>query len=90
VDPRVFRLEDAVHAEARNFPDVFDSFNDVVVAPLSSALRSAIRAGKATREIRIDVDEDDLVAALVASSRARAGSASLSLVNLIFDGATSG
>jgi AcrR family transcriptional regulator len=85
-DPRVFRMEQVIEAEALNFPDLFDYYIHSLVAPLSIALKMAIRGGKETGEIRVDVDEGVLVAVLVSSVRARAGSSAQVLVDFVFDG----
>jgi AcrR family transcriptional regulator len=85
-DPRVSRMEQAINAEAMQFPDVFESFADVVVAPLSNALRMAVRGGKDTGEIRVDVDENELVAILLSAHRGRDGPGTQRLVDLVFDG----
>jgi AcrR family transcriptional regulator len=86
IDPRVLRLEQAITAEAMQFPDVFESFADVVDVPLSRALKAAIRGGKDTGEIRVDVDENEVVAVLVSARRGRDGAGSQRLVDLVFDG----
>lgn len=85
-DPRVNRLERAINAEAFAYPDLFEHYTDVVVAPLRGALQIAIRRGKDTGEIRVDVDENVLVELLSASPRVRAVTGSQRLVDLIFDG----
>jgi AcrR family transcriptional regulator len=85
-DPRVVRLEQAITAEARQFPDVFACYTDVVVRPLINVLKFAIRAGKETGEIRVDVDENELVAVLVSAPRVRDGKGSQRLIDLVFDG----
>jgi AcrR family transcriptional regulator len=96
IDTRVLRLEQAIIAEAVTFPDLYEYFRDVIVAPLRSVLKVAVRAGKESGEIRVDVDENELVAALVAINRARvserdvwnidAAVGSQRLVDLTFDG----
>jgi AcrR family transcriptional regulator len=86
IDPRVLRLEQAITAEAMQFPDVFESFADVVDVPLSLALKMAIRGGKDTGEIRVDVDENVLVAVLMSARRGRDDAGSQRLVDLVFDG----
>lgn len=96
VDTRVLRLEAAIITEAATFPDLYEYFSDMVAVPLRSALKLTIRAGKESGEIRGDVDENELVAVLVALNRARvnqgdlwnidAGAGSQRLVDLAFDG----
>jgi AcrR family transcriptional regulator len=86
MDPRAFRLERAINAEALNFPGLFEFYNDLVVAPRTNALKFAIRGGKDTGEIRVDVDEDLLVAVLVSANGVGAGAGFQRLVDLIFDG----
>jgi AcrR family transcriptional regulator len=66
-DPRVRRLELAVRAEAGSFPDLYRYFMSQYVAPLLDALRSMIRRGKETGEIRVDVSEDVLADLLMSS-----------------------
>jgi AcrR family transcriptional regulator len=86
VDPRVFRLERAINAESNEFPVLFEYYSHDVATPLTNGLKSAIRSGKDTGEIRVDVDENALVAVLVSSMSALDGSGSQRLVDLVFDG----
>jgi AcrR family transcriptional regulator len=86
MDPRVVRLEQAIAAEAIEFPDAFECYADVVDVPLGNALKTAIRGGKDTGEIRVDVDENVLVAVLVSADRGRDRTGSQRLVDLVFDG----
>jgi AcrR family transcriptional regulator len=86
IDPRVLRLEQAITAEAMQFPDVFESFADVVDVPLKHALKMAIRGGKDTGEIRVDVDENVLVEVLMSARRGLDDAGSQGLVDLVFDG----
>ncbi len=96
IDTRALRLERAIIAEAVTFPELYEYFTDVVVAPLCSVLKLAIRAGKESGEIRVDVDENQLVAVLVTLNRVRVSdgdvwnidteAGSQHLVDLMFDG----
>ncbi len=96
IDERVIRLELSIIAEAATFPDLYEYFNEVVIVPLRSALKLAVRAGKESGEIRVDVDENELVAVLVALNLVRvsggdlwnvdAAAGSQRLVDLTFDG----
>jgi AcrR family transcriptional regulator len=90
------RMEQAVVAEAQNFPDLHEQYLIEIVAPLDHAMKLAIRRGKETREIRADVDENLLAEVLVSSvsaamsSNDREGqdfeSVSRRIIDLVFDG----
>jgi AcrR family transcriptional regulator len=73
-DERVRRMDRAICAETLGFPDLYEYYLDNVVAPLMSSLKSEIRRGKETGEIRVDVDESLLSELLVAPVFARASS----------------
>jgi len=70
-DPRVGRLERAVNAEAGSFPHLHHYFVNEYANPFLDAMRSTIRRGKETREIRVDVDEEVLAHVLVSSNMAK-------------------
>ena len=90
------RMEQAVVAEAQNFPDLHEQYLIEIVAPFDHAMKLAIRRGKETREIRADVDENLLAEVLVSSvsagmsSNDREGqdfeSVSRRIIDLVFDG----
>jgi AcrR family transcriptional regulator len=90
------RMEQAIVAEAQNFPDLHEQYLIEIVAPFDHAMKLAIRRGKETREIRADVDENLLAEVLVSSvsagmsSNHREGqdfeSASRRIIDLVFDG----
>jgi AcrR family transcriptional regulator len=67
-NPRVGRMERAVNAEAGNFPDLYRTYVSEYVEPFLDAMRSAIRRGKVTGEIRVDVSEDVLAHLLISST----------------------
>ena len=67
-DPRVARMERAIYAEAGRFPNLHQSFANEYVAPILDAMRSTIRRGKETGEIRVDVNEDILAYLLISSN----------------------
>jgi AcrR family transcriptional regulator len=56
----------AIRAEAQNYPDLYERYLGEIVAPFRSAMKSAIRQGKETGEIRVDVDETLLSELLIA------------------------
>lgn len=95
-DPRVNRMEQAVNAEAGSFPDLHQYFVNEYVAPFLDAMRSTIRRGKETGEIRGDVNEDILSCLLISSNLSPMsfgmnanvdfGSVSQLFVELAFDG----
>ena len=70
-DPRVGRMERAVNAEASSFPNLRDYFVNEYVNPLLDAMRSTIRRGKETGEIRVDVNEDVLAHVLISSNETK-------------------
>jgi AcrR family transcriptional regulator len=90
------RMEQAIMAEAQNFPDLHEQYLIEIVAPFDHAMKLAIRRGKETREIRADVDENLLAEVLVSSvsagmsSNDREGqdfeSVSRQIIDLVFDG----
>lgn len=97
-DPRVRQIERALSAEARSFPVLHKYYLDEVVAPWTNAITSAIRRGKETGEIRVNVDEQLLVEMLVGPVFARLHGAGFEdgattswsqfIADLAFDGAS--
>jgi AcrR family transcriptional regulator len=73
-DQRFRRMDRAVSAEAQSFPDLYEYYLGETVGPLNSALKSAIRRGKETGEIRVDVDEKLFSELLVAPLLTRVSS----------------
>jgi AcrR family transcriptional regulator len=95
-DLRVRRMDRAIVAEVQNFPDLYDQYFGDVVAPYRGSMKSAIRRGKETGEIRVDVDENLLSELFVAIVIARISatdvgdldvdSASRTVTDLLFEG----
>jgi len=98
VDGNELSMRFAIMAEAKNFPHLFEQYLIDVVAPFVEEMKVAIRRGKETGEIRIDIDEGLLCDVLSSTARAltvssrREGQALRStiqrLTDLVFDGAT--
>ena len=65
---------------------MFERYDETVVAPLNTALKTVVRAGKDAGEIRVDVDENLLVDVLASTRRDLDGTGSQRLVDLVFDG----
>jgi AcrR family transcriptional regulator len=95
-DRRVHRMDRAILAEVQSFPELYDRYVAEVIAPLDSAVKTAIRRGKETGEIRVDVDENVFAALLVAPAFARMSpdtshvepeSSSRLIADLLFEGA---
>jgi AcrR family transcriptional regulator len=92
------RMGQAIGAESQTFAALHAQYVLEIAAPFDHALRTAIRQGKATREIRFDVDEELLSEVLVASVLAVTtstvpGSQNLAssiqrVTDLVFDGVT--
>jgi len=59
------RMERAILFEASHFPELHEQYLLEVVAPMGHAVKSAIRRGKETGEIRADVDENLLTEVLL-------------------------
>jgi AcrR family transcriptional regulator len=95
-DPRVRRMDRSIVAEAQRFPELRELFVDAVIAPLYGAMKSTIRRGKETGEIRVDVDESLFAELLVSvvftrmtsfdASDLDADSLSRRVVDLLFSG----
>jgi AcrR family transcriptional regulator len=95
-DQRLRGWERAINAESQTYPELFEQYRGAVVVPRTSAMRSVIRRGKESGEIRVDVDEDLL--AVVLGSPLIAGmftgftgqldveTASRRITDLVFDG----
>lgn len=89
-------MEQAIMAEARNFPDLYEQYLVEIVAPFREAIKLTIRRGKETGEIRVDIDENLLSAVLSSTVHALTSSMVLpgqdheSLIrrttDLVFDG----
>jgi AcrR family transcriptional regulator len=58
------RMAGAIVAESQNFPDLHEQYLIEIVAPFDEAFKLAIRRGKETGEIRVDIDEDLLTEVL--------------------------
>jgi AcrR family transcriptional regulator len=90
------QMERAIVSEAQNFPKLYEAYLEEIVAPLDRAMKTAIRRGKESREIRADVDEDLLCDVLFASLDARTHGPRTSdvaslrrrMIDLVFDGAS--
>ena len=67
-DPRVGQMERAVNAEERDFPELQKYLENELVTPFTQAMKSLIRRGKETGEIRVDVNEDVLTYVLLSAS----------------------
>jgi AcrR family transcriptional regulator len=66
-DKKRRRMGESIVAEARTFPGLYEQYLQEIVTPFNHAMKSTIRRGKESREIRPDVDEDLLCEVLVAS-----------------------
>lgn len=84
-DPRVRQFVRAIDAEAAQFPEVRELLVDAYVNPALEAMRTTIRRGKETGEIRVDVDEDVLTRLLSGDFDPIDGSQHV--VDLVFEGA---
>jgi len=69
-DQHQSRIEWAINAEAQSFPDLYTKYLAEIVTPRANALKLAIRRGKETGEIRVDVDENLLTDLLLSLSLA--------------------
>jgi AcrR family transcriptional regulator len=86
----------AIVAEAKKFPSLYEQYLAQIVVPFDEAVRLAIRRGKETGEIRVDIDEDLLSEVLTSSVHALTSSQSLMgqdrelsirrTTDLVFDG----
>ena len=89
-------MDRSIVAEAQRFPELRELFVDAVIAPLYGAMKSTIRRGKETGEIRVDVDESLFAELLVSvvftrmssfdASDLDADSLSRRVVDLLFSG----
>ena len=89
-------MEQAIMAEARNSPDLYEQYLVEIVAPFLEAIKLTIRRGKETGEIRVDIDENLLSEVLSSTVHAMTSSMVLpgqdheSLIrrttDLVFDG----
>jgi AcrR family transcriptional regulator len=94
-DRRLSGFERAINAESKTYAEVFGQYKVQIVDPLETAIRMAIRRGKESGEIRVDVDESLLVGVLVSPLIARmfgparernSMSVSQRITDLVFDG----
>jgi hypothetical protein len=90
-------FEVALEAEAHVFPELYERYFVEIVVPLDDAMRSVIRRGKASGEIRVDVDETLLAKVLqlvrvgtsnCVSIEPHGERASQLIIDLVFDGVT--
>lgn len=94
-EPRNRRMKRAIANEGESFSDLYELYVTEVVLPMQTAMKMAIRRGKVTGEIRNDVDEDLLTAALVSFANSwtnlpetqDSSSFCGRFVDLVFDGA---
>jgi AcrR family transcriptional regulator len=95
-DQRVRRMDQAILAEVQSFPDLYDEYLADVVVPLDRSVKLAVRRGKETGEIRVDVDENlfsELLVSLVVARMSSidfgdldAESSSRLITDLVFKG----
>lgn len=96
VDGNHLGMGHAIMVEAQNFPDLYEQYLTEIVAPFDHAIKLAIRRGKETGEIRVDIDENFLseilisIAFTVMTSTTRVGrdldSPIQRMTDVVFDG----
>jgi AcrR family transcriptional regulator len=97
-DERVRSMGRVICAEAQNYPGLYERYVGENVAPLRGAIKSVIRRGKESGEIRVDVNETLLSELLVALVFARMTSTDMGevdaevmsqlIIDLLFEGAS--
>jgi AcrR family transcriptional regulator len=97
-DSRWRGFERAINAEYQTYSEIFGQYRFQIVDPLDAAIRMAIRRGKESGEVRVDIDENHLADALVSPLIARmfrgvtsdydSTAASRRITDLVFDGAS--